>query len=57
MVSLPSLLISGYSNGVTVHNGMDHNPSKLKQLEVQRLELGSYYFEFLVFGLCVVTND
>lgn len=31
--------MNGYSNGITMHNGIDHNPNKLKQLEVQRLEL------------------
>jgi len=31
--------MNGYTNGVAIHNGIDHNPSKLKQLEVQRLEL------------------
>lgn len=31
--------MNGYSNGVTIHNGVGHNPNKLKQLEVQRLEL------------------
>ncbi|PFX24735.1 Limb region 1 protein-like [Stylophora pistillata] len=31
--------MNGYSNGISMHNGIDHNPKKLKQLEVQRLEL------------------
>ena len=30
-----------------MHNGIDPNPNKLKQLEVERLELGLYMFSFL----------
>lgn len=29
---------------MTVHNGVHHDPDKLKQLEVERLELGLYHF-------------
>ncbi|RMX41752.1 hypothetical protein pdam_00005592 [Pocillopora damicornis] len=36
---LGALMLLRYSNGMTMHNGIDHNPNKLKQLEVQRLEL------------------
>ena len=38
------VFVSGYNNGMTVRNGVHHNPDKLKQLEVERLELGLYYF-------------
>ncbi|KAL9967979.1 hypothetical protein ACROYT_G026301 [Oculina patagonica] len=31
--------MNGYNNGVTMHNGVHHDPDKLKQLEVERLEL------------------
>lgn len=27
-----------------MHNGVHHDPDKLKQLEVERLELGLYHF-------------
>ena len=42
----------GYHNGVTVHNGIDQKPSKLKQLEVQRLELGWYFLCLLHVFVC-----
>ena len=38
------VFVSGYNNGLTVRNGVHHNPDKLKQLEVERLELGLYHF-------------
>lgn len=31
--------MNGYNNGMTVRNGVHHDPDKLKQLEVERLEL------------------
>ncbi|CAH3171371.1 unnamed protein product [Porites evermanni] len=31
--------MNGYHNGVTIHNGIDHKPSKLRELEVERLDL------------------
>ena len=39
------LLISGHSNGVSLRHGIDNNPNKLKQLEVQRQELGLYFYK------------
>ena len=34
----------GYHNGVLIHNGIDYKPSKLRELEVERLDLGWYRF-------------
>ncbi|XP_073236052.1 limb region 1 protein homolog [Porites lutea] len=31
--------MNGYHNGVTIHNGIDHKASKLRELEVERLDL------------------
>lgn len=31
--------MNGYHNGVTTHNGIDHKPSELRELEVERLDL------------------
>lgn len=31
--------MNGYHNGVTISNGIDHKPSKLRELEVERLDL------------------
>ena len=39
-LTLLTVSVSGYNNGLTVRNGVHHNPDKLKQLEVERLELG-----------------
>lgn len=39
------VFVSGYNNGMTVRNGVHHNPDKLRQLEVERLELGLYHLQ------------
>jgi len=44
--------MNGYNNGMTVHNGVHHDPDKLKRLEIERLELGLCHFH--LFYWCIL---
>ena len=46
--------VSGYNNGMTVHNGVHHDPDKLKRLEIERLELGLCHFYLFYWYMLIL---
>ena len=53
--SICCCFVSGYNNGMTVHNGVHHDPDKLKRLEIERLELGLCHFYLFYWCMLILT--